>query len=139
MCVHSPSFNLLGPTQQNLLRTQFIPDRNKLECLSLFVNLFLRHIFAGKVRSVPVKWSHIGGSTRVATLLFFKCQTRLEVTERGKQSSLLQYEINCDRERFYSSGPSVANDIKLFFLSLARRSNKLECLSPTRLHTVVFC
>ncbi len=139
MCVHSPSFNLLGPTQQNILRTQFIPFRNKLECLSLFVNLFLRHIFAGKVRSVPVKWSPIRGSTRVATLLFFKYQTRLEVTERGKQSSLLQYEINCDRKKFYSSGPSVANDIKLFSLSLARWSNKLECLSPTRLLTVVLC
>jgi hypothetical protein len=138
VCVHSPSFNLLGPTQQNLLRTQFIPFRNKLECFSLFANLFLRHIFAGKVRSVPAKWSPIGGSTWVATILFFKYQTRLEVTDSGKQSSLLQYEINCDRKKFYSSGPSVANDIKPFSLSLTWRSNKLECLSPTRLHTVVF-
>ncbi len=58
---------------------------------------------------------------------------RVEVTDYGKHSSLLQNTNNYGYEKFYSTGPGTtlrncsSINFNTFSLSLTSRTNKLEC------------
>jgi len=61
-------------------------------------------IFTGKARSLHLKQRFVLCSTQVGCSITCKYQTGVEVTDRGKHSSLLQNEINNERNFFYITG-----------------------------------
>jgi hypothetical protein len=60
----------------------------------------------GKVGSQPVELRSLRGSTLVSSNLDCEFYGRVEVTNSGKHSCLLQYSKNYGRKRFYSTGPA---------------------------------
>ncbi len=59
--------------------------------------------FAQETRS-----SHVGDSTEVDSSLASKYQTRVEVIESDKYSSLLRYGINCRCKNFIMQGQGLS-------------------------------
>ncbi len=100
-----------------------MPCCNKLECLkcqTLPPQL-------GQGWEPTTRFCSVRGSTLVNSFLACKYQTKSEVTDSGKHSSLLRYGKNYTRKMFYSTG-YWGQCYKSFLSELSIFLTNLECL-----------
>ncbi len=77
---------------------------------------------------VCIFWARLGAYSYRVYSLANKFQSRVEVTDSNKHSSLPQYNINKDLKKICDT-VSRGGTIKLFTVAIYGFRNKLECLS----------